>query len=110
VNPFEAPYSAAVTAALHGETPAPIPVGRTVICDNCDTDLTGDRRTGGISYQGFGGTYAAGPCCAVRAEARLRAAGEPVAGRCPDGMPFADWVRAMRGPDAAITVTRRGAR
>ena len=110
VNPFDVPYTAAILTALDGGTPPPIPVGRTVICDNCDADMTGSPRTGGITYQGFGGTYAAGPCCAPLAEARLRAAGEPVTGRCPEGMPFADWVRALRGPDAAIKVTRRGAR
>jgi hypothetical protein len=58
---------------------------------------------------GFGGIYAAGPCCAAREEAKLRRAGEPVTGRCPEGTPFAGRVRAMRGPDASIRVSRRGA-
>jgi hypothetical protein len=108
-NPFEVPYSAAVTAALHGGTPAPIPVVRTVICDCCGENLTDDVRPGGFTFDGFGGTWASGPCCAAREEPRLRRSGTPVAQRCPERVPFADWVRAMRGPDAAITVTRRGA-
>jgi len=109
-NPFSLPFSAAVMAALDGGTPAPIPVDRTVICDCCGENVTDDPRAGGLTFNGLGGTWAAGPCCAKREEPRLRASGTPVAGRCPERVSFADRVRAMRGPDASIKVTRRGAR
>lgn len=97
-------FSRAVTAAMGGEASV-IPVGRTVVCDCCNADMTDDPRTGGFAFTGFGGTWAAGPCCAAREEARMRETGNPVTGRRPAGMPFADWVRGMRGPEAAIRVT-----
>ncbi len=107
-NPFALPFSGAVSQALDGGTPPPIPVGRTVVCDCCTTDMTDSPRAGGFTFDGFGGIWAAGPCCAGLEEARMRASGNGglITGRCPQGMPFADWVRAMRGEKAAITVTR----
>jgi hypothetical protein len=83
--------------------PAVIPVGGTVLCDIDDTDLTADLRSGGYLF----GSYAVGPCCARAHEARVRGYGEEwnIRDRCPEGVSFADWVRAMRGPDAAIRIT-----
>jgi hypothetical protein len=108
-NPFKVPFRAAIMHALDGGAPAPIPLGRTVVCDCCDEDLTNDPRTGGFTFNGFGGTWAAGPCCAAREEPRMRAAGngDLITGHCPEGASFADWVRALRGPEASIKVTRR---
>jgi hypothetical protein len=102
-------YDEALNAAIGGSAPAPIMVGRTVICDYCNTDLTEDPRSAGITVEGFGGIYAAGPCCAAARETSLRAYGEErfIRERCPEGVSFADWVRGMRGPEAAITITPR---
>jgi hypothetical protein len=49
----------------------------------------------------------AGPCCTERHEATVRGYGEEwnIRARCPGGVSFADWVRGMRGPAAAITIT-----
>jgi hypothetical protein len=108
-NPFPEPFAAAILRALDGGAPPPIPVGRTVVCDCCSEDMTNSPRSGGFAFEGFGGTWAAGPCCAGAEEARMRAqgAGDLITGHCPAGMPFADWVRALRGADAAIRVKRR---
>lgn len=108
-NPFAVPFSGAVSQALDGGTPPPIPVGRTVVCDCCTTDMTDSPRTGGFTFDGFGGIWAAGPCCAALEEVRMRTQGDAglITGRCPRGMPFADWVRILRGAGAAITVTPR---
>lgn len=106
-NPFAGPFAAAVAHGLDGGTPPPVPLGATVVCDCCDTDMTGSPRPGGFTFDGFGGMWAAGPCCAGIEEARMRARGtwDLVTGYCPQGMPFADWVRALRGPEASIKVT-----
>jgi hypothetical protein len=109
-NPFDVPFKAAVVHARDGGAPAPIPLGRVVICDCCNEDMTDDRRSGGFVFDGFGGLWAAGPCCAATQEAALRSYGEQrvIRGRCPQGVPFADWLRSLRGPDASIKITRRG--
>lgn len=81
-----------------------VPVGRLVLCDFCDADLTNDNRSGGFMFQ----SKAVGPCCAAEREVSIRGYGEErfIRARCPEGIAFADWVRGMRGPSAAITVTR----
>jgi len=97
------PIQQAYADALAKGGPAEIPLGRTVLCDVDDTDLTGDPRSGGYMF----GSYAVGPCCAERHEAMVRGYHEEhfIRVRCPVGVSFADWVRGMRGPDAAITIT-----
>jgi hypothetical protein len=89
--------------ALESGGPASIPLGDVVLCDNDDTDLTADPRSGGFLF----GSYAIGPCCAEAYMENVRRYGEEdhIRARCPEGMSFADWVRAIRGPGAAITVT-----
>jgi hypothetical protein len=97
------PIHQAYVEALAEDNPmAVIPLGGTVLCDHDDTDLSTDPRSGGFLF----GSYGIGPCCAERYEARVREYGEEwnIRGRCPEGVSFADWVRGMRGPDAAITV------
>jgi hypothetical protein len=100
--PEQHPIHAAYYEALAEGGPAFIPVGRNVLCDIDDTDLTSDPRSGGFMF----GSYAIGPCCAEEYERKVRSYGEEdhICGRCPEGVSFADWVRGMRGPDAAITV------
>jgi hypothetical protein len=80
-----------------------VPVGDLVLCDIDSTDLTADARSGGYLF----GSYAVGPCCAESHEARVRGYGEQwnIRARCPEGVSFADWVRDLRGADAAFTVT-----
>lgn len=91
-----------VNALASGED-AVIPLGRNVACDSCDEDLTDDTRSGGYMF----GSYAIGPCCVERHEARVRGYGEEwnIRARCPEGTSFADWVRDLRGPEASITIT-----
>lgn len=93
----------AYLAALESGEDAVIPVAANVFCDFCDEDLTADTRSGGFLF----GSKAVGPCCAERSEASIRGYCEEwnILGRCPEGVSFADWVRGMRGPDAAITIT-----
>lgn len=97
------PVHEAYAKALAEGGPAVIPVGRDVLCDSCDEDLTSDRRSGGFLFS----TYAIGPCCAERWETGARKYGEEqfIRARCPEGVSFGDWVRGIRGPDAAITIT-----
>jgi hypothetical protein len=89
--------------ALDAGGPAAIPVGDTVLCDACDTDLTTDTRSGGYLF----GSYGYGPCCAGKRMETIRGYGEEhfIRARCPEGVSFADWIRGMRGPSAAITIT-----
>lgn len=105
------PLHQAYSDALDAGGPAVIPIGETVLCDSCDTDLTDDPRSGGFLF----GSYAYGPCCADRHLASIKGYGEErfIRGWCPEGVSFADWVRRdLRGPGAAITITpgfpRRG--
>lgn len=81
-----------------------VPVGRVVLCDFCDEDLTEDTRSGGFLFQ----SKAVGPCCAEKSLVSIRGYGEErfIRGRCPEGVSFADWVRGLRGPDAAVRVSR----
>ena len=97
------PLHQAYYDALNTGGPAEIPVGRVVLCDIDDTDLSDDTRSGGFMF----GSYAVGPCCAERYMESIRSYGEEwnIRARCPEGVSFADWVRDMRGPDAAITIT-----
>jgi hypothetical protein len=97
------PIHKAYAEALDAGGPAVIPVGSTVLCDACDTDLTNDPRSGGYLF----GSYGYGPCCAAKRLAVIRGYGEEwnIRARCPEGVSFADWIRGMRGPDAAIRIT-----
>jgi len=95
-------FRRAVDAAMLSGGTAPL--GDLVLCDFCDEDLTRDPRTGGFMF----GSKAVGPCCSAGSLARIKGYGEEwnIRGRCPDGVSFADWVRGMRGPGAAVKVTR----
>lgn len=101
-HPFLQDFIAALDAADEG-TASVIPVGDTVLCDFCDTDLTADPRSGGFLFE----SKAVGPCCAAQREVSIRGYGEQrfIRARCPEGISFADWVRGLRGPGAAIRVT-----
>lgn len=102
------PIQQAYADALNGTGPAVVPVGDVVLCDIDSTDLTADPRSGGYLF----GSYAVGPCCAPQHEATVKGYGEEdhIVARCPAGVSFADWVRGLRGPGAAIRVTGLGDR
>jgi hypothetical protein len=102
------PVHQAYADALQRGAPADIPLHDTVLCDGDDTDFTDSPQSGGFLF----GSYAIGPCCAQKWEDRARDYGEldHIRGRCPEGVSFADWVRGMRSPDAAIVIRLRGAR
>lgn len=99
------PIHQAYADALAKGAPVRIEIGRDVLCDIDDTDLTDDPRSGGYMF----GSYAVGPCCAEQHEARVRGYGEQhfITARCPEDMSFADWVRAIRAATGnnAITIT-----
>ena len=101
-HPIHKAYADALDAAEAG-IPSSIPVGRTILCDLCDTDLTDDPRGGGYLFDSYG----VGPCCAERFLVTIRGYGEEdhIRAYCPEGVSHADWIRGLRGPDAAITVT-----
>lgn len=91
---------AAINEAL--QSGGTVPLGRSVLCDFCDEDMTESTVIGGLLFQ----SKAACPGCAPRIEASARGYGEErfIRARCPKGMTFADWVRGMRGPGAASRV------
>ncbi len=80
--------------ALADGQPTVIDLGRLVVCDACDTDLTDDPRPGGFLF----GSYAYGPCCAAKRLVSIQGYGEEhfIRAWCPDGASFADWVRGLR--------------
>jgi hypothetical protein len=102
-HPLHQAADFAMEAAMEFGIPDSVPVGATVLCDDCDMDYTASPLAGGILFQ----SKALGPCCAPKWEDSARKYGEErfIRARCPEGVSFADWVRGIRGPDAAITVT-----
>jgi hypothetical protein len=80
-----------------------VPVGRYVVCDSCSGDYTDRHDIGGILV----GSKAICPACTPRWVERLKQYGEEdyITARCDEHTGFADWVRSLRGPDAAITIT-----
>jgi len=79
-----------------------IDIGRMVLCDICDADLTDDPRSGGYIFAGSG--Y--GPCCAAKSLETIRRFDEEshITARCPAGVSFADWIRDLRGGNSTIVV------
>lgn len=85
------------------DTGLAIPVGRTVLCDACNGDWTDRPESGGMVFE----SKAICPSCMPQwvASAMKYNEGHAIRARCPQGMSFADFIRAYRGPNAAITVT-----
>jgi hypothetical protein len=81
-----------------------IPVGDIVVCDDCSVDYTNRPESGGFIFQ----SKAICPACAPRWRRLIALYGEThhVRAVCPDGQVFAAFVRAWRGPNATIRVTR----
>jgi hypothetical protein len=80
-----------------------IPVGRLVVCDDCNVDYSDRLDRGGLLFQ----SKAICPLCALGWWRLIALYGEQkyVQGECPPDKTFADWGREMRGPDAGIRVT-----
>ncbi len=80
-----------------------VEVGELVVCDICDKNLTESDEQGGMIF----GSKAYCPSCTVGALPRIRGYNEEhfIRARCPDGIAFADFVRAYRGPNAGIQIT-----
>lgn len=99
------PVHQAFADALKAGGPAVIDLGRSVLCDIDDTDLTDDPRSGGFMF----GTYAIGPCCASSRLESIRGYGEEdhIQAWCPEGVSFANWIRSVREVTGsnAITIT-----
>jgi len=83
-------------------TGAAIPVGDIVVCDVCNDDYTHRADPGGFLF----GTYAYCPHCAITHLQRIQEYGEAHLIRALPlpGEAFADFVRRIRGPDAAIRI------
>ena len=81
-----------------------IPIGDIVVCDVCSEDYTERDDTGGFIF----GSYAYCPACAKKQLPAIRGYGEEhmIRARCPEAVTFANFVRAQRGPDAAIQIVR----
>ena len=81
-----------------------IPVGDTVLCDSCDCDFTSRADSGGFIFE----STAICPACAPSWRRLIALYGEHsmVRAVCLEGQTFASFVRAWRGPNAAIRVTR----
>lgn len=78
-------------------------IGNTVVCDwSCGADFTNSDRSGGLLF----GSKACCPDCAPKCEADAKRYGEErfIAGRCPPGMSFRDWVLRLRDGDNTLTV------
>ena len=77
-------------------------IGDTVFCDICNRDWTAETQTGGMLVQ----SKAVCPNCAPEYRRDLIKYKEQYLIRaiCPTESSFADWVRGLRGPDAAIEI------
>lgn len=83
-----------------------IPIGDAVLCDFCNVDYTESAESGGFILAG----NAVCPKCApnVMRDARVADELHVITHRCPADKSFGDFIRAYRGPDAAITITAGG--
>lgn len=79
-----------------------IPVGRIVICDDCNGDWTDRKESGGLLFESKGIC----PDCEPKWRKLAAEYDEEYAIRasCPELQSFADFIRDIRGPDAAIVV------
>ena len=102
------PIHKAFAEALLSGTPGVIELGRTVLCDGCEEDLTDDPRSGGFMF----GSYGYGPCCAIQRLAGIRRYHEEryITAWCPPDVSFADWIRQIRDEagNNAIIISRAG--
>lgn len=90
-------------AAAFGSPGVLIPVGKIVICDDCNADWTDRKESGGLLFE----SKAICPDCEPkwRKLAAEYHEEEYIRGACPELQAFADWVREMRGPDAGVRVS-----
>ena len=81
-------------------TGEPVKLGNSVFCDVCSKEWTGDPTPGGFIF----GSNAYCPDCADEAMKNIIGYGEEhfIRAMCPKDQPFAAFVIAYRGGDAAI--------
>jgi hypothetical protein len=74
--------------------------GHEVACDACCEDWTKRKESGGFLF----GSYAYCPNCAVLWEPKIKGYNEQhlIQARCPEGMPFSDWVRSIRAQVSVV--------
>jgi len=79
-----------------------IDIGRIVVCDSCNEDYTDSPRQGGFIF----GSRAICPQCAGDWMASILLNGEQrmIKAAPQEGEPFADFVRAYRGPNNTISI------
>lgn len=83
-----------------------MPTGRNVACDICLTDYTDSRATGGFI---FGSKAICPKCSSDTAKSIARFHEEKfISAICPEGQPFADFIRNQRGSDPSVKVSRSG--
>lgn len=72
-----------------------VDIGSIVVCDVCNADYTDKKDVGGFIFSGS--AYC--PKCAVTSLPKIKGYGEErfIKARCPDGVPFSDFVRSYRG-------------
>lgn len=100
--PIRQQEMAAAYAKAYENPGTEIPVGRIVLCDDCNADWTDRPEPGGILFQ----SKAICPDCTpkwLKSTAKYKEE-RFIRARCPPAMSFADWVRELRGPDAHIVV------
>lgn len=79
-----------------------VDIGDSVHCDMCGKDWSGRSESGGILF----GSHAACPDCAPKVEADAKRYRESahIRGRCPPGIPFAEWCLKLRGGDNTVRI------
>lgn len=86
-----------------GVTPGKkVDVGLIVVCDCCDKDYTESTESGGFIF--CSNAYC--PACAPTHLKKIEEYKEThfIRALCPKGQPFADFVRAYRGPNNYIQI------
>lgn len=85
-------------------TGKPVKVGDVVICDICSEDYTNRLDNGGFIF----GSYSYCPKCAIEGLATIHFYNEErhIKAYCAPGQSFANFVRAYRGPNATIQITK----
>lgn len=79
-----------------------IDLGRTVLCDSCNTDFTDRPDTGGLIFESKGIC----PLCAPRLERSVKLYEEEhyIKARCPKDKSFADFIREFRGGNNKVRI------
>ena len=87
--------------AAEGET---VDIGELVFCDFCDQEYTDSHESGGFIF----GSKAVCPICEWRIKKTIKQYNEEhfIEAQCPHGQSFADFIRAYRGKNTTIKITK----